>query len=810
MPDTDRASSTRRPHWHEVEPWLERALAVPDAERHAWLQAQALPAALHDELLALLQAEAASRGLYATADGDAAPVAPPALPAGTRVGAWRVVAPIGRGGSGEVYRVERADGSYQQQAALKLLRSADDADERRRFAAERHTLARLQVPGIVRLLDAGSHAGQPWAVTELIEGRPLDAAGDVLDLPGRLALLRRVVGVVAAAHAGGIVHRDLKPANVLVDAEGAPHLLDFGLARRDTGTVDGDATQTLSLRLTPDWCAPEQLTGGVAGPPADVFALGVLAYRLLAGRLPWALAGPGMQRALQRLQRLDDVPPPPSQGQPSAIRSALRGDLDAIVARCLAREPGQRYADAAALAEDLDRHARGLPVRARGDATTYVLGRLLRRHRVVAGAGAAVLLSLAGGLGATAWMAHRAAEERDLAQAESRISRGVRDLVITLLRDVQAQPAGERQPPSAVLARNAERLSASLADDPQGRETLLAMAQLYYQLNDYVGAAALYERLLADTTALSPEQRAQAEAEWAQCLWRMGRADEAAAPLARAQAYWADDPTRWRLRMAESRHLQAQLARHAGDAASAIALLEQALATQRELLGPAHVEVAVTMNNLAFTRHQTGDRAGARNGYQAAWVLWQQLGHTDGPDALGLLNNWAVLEMQSGQTAEAERLWQQAVDLHRAHLPPSAEQAALLNNLGKLRLRRGDAAGAEPLLAEAVAQATRFAGPASPHAMAALQGRAEALAALGREAEGLEVLADIEARASGAPPLAQAMPDLAWARWHAQARRWPEAHARADAAQARLQALGPAGAGHLAQLKALRAAWPAR
>ncbi|MCB1995353.1 MAG: protein kinase, partial [Rhodoferax sp.] len=208
----ERPDQRAAPPWSEVEPWFDRALAQPEAQRLAWLRAQGLPPTLLDEVTVLLRAEQDSRGLYAgddTTRKDDHEAADAMLPAGTRVGAWQVVGPIGRGGSGEVYRVERADGSYQQQAALKLLRMADDADERRRFAAERHTLARLQVPGIVRLLDAGSHDGRPWAVTELVEGQPLDVAGDALDLPARLTLLRRVIGVVATAHAGGVVHRDL-------------------------------------------------------------------------------------------------------------------------------------------------------------------------------------------------------------------------------------------------------------------------------------------------------------------------------------------------------------------------------------------------------------------------------------------------------------------------------------------------------------------------------------------------------------------------------------------------------------------------
>jgi non-specific serine/threonine protein kinase/serine/threonine-protein kinase len=786
-----------------VETWLDRALDQPAAGRTAWLQAQPLPPALREEVLALLQAEAASGALFpGLGDGGSA------LQAGERIGAWRVEALIGRGGSGEVYRVARADGAYEQQAALKLLRCPDDPDERQRFAAERRLLARLQSPAIVRLLDGGAHQGRLYAVTELVQGRPLDEQAAGQPLAQRLALLQRVVEAVAQAHRAAVVHRDLKPANILVDAQGAPRLLDFGIARLAEGKAD--AGSTLALRFTPDYCAPEQLQALPVTAAADVYALGVIAWQLLTGALPWALQGNGVQRALQRLAQ----PAPaagPSRRLSGADAARVRGDLDAIVLRCLQPQPADRYAHADALLEDLQRWREGRPVQARGDAPGYLLGRLLRRHRLAVGAAAAVLLSLLLGLAGTAWQAREASRERDMARAEAAANKAVRDVLLSMFRIAGEQGSGADAPTARqLLAQSAQRLQQQLQDDPAAAETLLALAQLYFQLNDYVGAQPLFESLLAQATRLPPDTVAQARMDLAQCLWRAGQTQRAAELLQQAQAFWQAEPARWRNRLIETRLVQAQVARAQGRHDEAIALLLQARDERVALLGLQHAETAIVISNLGTARFHAGQLDAARADFEQAWGLWQALRAEHGADGLNTLNNWAALELRQGRMERAEELFRRALALRQAHLPPSSAQAALMNNLGKLMLRRGDAAGAAPLLAEAVAMATRYAGPASPHALAALAGQAEAQTALGQDAEATRTLQDLERRtATLANPddPQRGLADLAWARWLATRGDTAQARARLAAAQALWQGLGPAGAPYLAQSRALEAGW---
>jgi eukaryotic-like serine/threonine-protein kinase len=807
--------SATPPAWIDVEAWLDRALEQPEDERLAWLQAQRLDLALHDEVAGLLRAEAASRDLMASAPGAGAePASARALAAGERVGVWRVQALIGRGGSGEVYRVLRDDGSYEQPAALKLLRAPDDPDELQRFTAERRLLARLNDPAIARLIDGGAHQGRLYAVLELVDGEPLDVHAARLPLRERVALFERVVAAVAYAHGLWVVHRDLKPANVLVEAGGQVHLLDFGIARITEGPAgDADAPHTtLALRLTPTHCAPEQLRGGAVGATADVYALGVLLHQLLTGRLPWDLHGSGLQQALQRLQG-GDHPPPPSSQLPADAARAVRGDLDAIVAQCLRPEPQQRYANAQALRDDLQRWQQGLPVLARGDAPGYVLGRLVRRHRLAFGAAAAVLASLVAGLAGVAWQTREATRERDMARAEAASNKAVRDYLLTMFRVAGEQDAaGTSLSARQLLDQSAQTLSRQLDRDPaSAAQTLLALAQLYFQLNDYVGAAPLFERLLERADALPPELLAQARMDLAQCLWRSGQTDRAASLLQQAQGWWTQDAPRWRARLLDSRLVQSQVARAAGRVDDSVRILQDALPERLALSGEQHVETATLLNNLAVAKYHAGQLPAARQDYQRAWAIWQGLQAEANSDALNTLNNWAALELREGRSGEAERLFRQALALRRAHLPPSAAQAALENNLGKLVLRRGAAQEALPMLREALALGEQFAGASSRHALAAMAGVAEAELALGQLPQAQATLDELERRTLaqwGPEHLLMGVAHLARARWHAARQDWPSAHRSADRAEALWQRAGAPAAPYLAQAKAVRASWP--
>ena len=355
-----------------------------------------------------------------------------------RIGPWRTLGILGEGGMGVVYLAERSDGAFDRQVALKLLRPGLDAGSfEARFLQERRTLGALDHPYIARLLDAGrSDDGLPYFAMERVEGQPIDAwcQSHGLDLDARIALFLQVCEAVQYAHGRLIVHRDIKPSNVLVDTEGRVRLLDFGIAKLLDETGEAALTRASERLLTPQYAAPEQLLGQPVGVGADVYALGMLLYLLLADELPYRLAGTTAMEQ-HRLVCEREPPPPSAQSTDPARAAQLRGDLDLIVLAALRKEPARRYASVEALAADLRRWQQGLPITARPDTLGYRAQRFVRRNRLAVAAAVLVFLSLAGGLAASLWQAREAEAARALAEQRYR---DVRSLASGFITDIDA------------------------------------------------------------------------------------------------------------------------------------------------------------------------------------------------------------------------------------------------------------------------------------------------------------------------------------------------------------------------------------
>jgi serine/threonine protein kinase/tetratricopeptide (TPR) repeat protein len=352
------------------------------------------------------------------------------VPTGHRFGPYRVIREIGRGGMGAVYLAERADGQFEQQVALKLIKRGMDTDlVLQRFRAERQILASLDHPNIARLLDGGTtEDGRPYFVMEYIEGEPLDEYADArrLSIPERLRLFLTVCGAVAYAHQGRVVHRDIKPLNILVTHQGVPKLLDFGIAKvLQTGADEPTSSVTGFRLLTPEYASPEQVEGRHATTVSDVYSLGVVLYEVLTGHSPYRSKSHEPADVVEAVRTTDPERPSTAvvrggaeedtrrrpglardraaaTGAGSTVRLSrrLRGDLDTIVLMALRKEPARRYQSVEQLAEDIRRHLEGLPVRARRDTVRYRAGKFLRRNRAsiatAALAGVLVLLPVAG------------------------------------------------------------------------------------------------------------------------------------------------------------------------------------------------------------------------------------------------------------------------------------------------------------------------------------------------------------------------------------------------------------------------------
>ncbi len=437
------AGSLDPARWQRVKALFEQAIELPIVDRSSFLDtACSGDADLRDEVEGLLAASEderpfLDRDLSSSVYEVIAAGHDPNARIGKEVGPYRLLSELGQGGMGSVYLAERADGSFEQQVAVKLLRPGLHPDALlERFALERDILASLNHPHIASLLDGGVGEQGPYIVMEYVVGEAIDSYCDSnrLSTRERLTLFRTVCEAVQFAHKKLIVHRDLKPSNVLVTPDGYPKLLDFGIARlleADRRTASRPLTQTGLRLMTPEYASPEQIRGERISTATDVYALGVLLYELLTGRRPYDLKGlspAGVERAVgeatvvrpssivaqgERASRRTGPHDATAIGQarrttPDRLRRMLDGDLDTIVLKAMQKDPDRRYASAAQLGEDIGRYLAQLPVMAQPDSLGYRIRTFTRRNAVAVTASVVVAATLLGGIFATASQAARA------------------------------------------------------------------------------------------------------------------------------------------------------------------------------------------------------------------------------------------------------------------------------------------------------------------------------------------------------------------------------------------------------------------
>jgi tetratricopeptide (TPR) repeat protein len=418
------------------------------------------------------------------------------LPAGARIGAYRVVELLGVGGMGEVYRAERADGQFDHQVAIKLMRR-EVGDRPQRFHAERQILARLEHPNIAGLHDGGAaEDGRLFMVMDLVIGQSITRWCEEhrSSLAERMALFLAVCDAVAYAHRKLVIHRDLKPNNVFVTEEGVPKLLDFGVARLLDQTPN---EETRHGALTPGYAAPEQLAGGQITTATDVYALGMLLFELVTGANPWGYDDLPLATLVGRVLE-DDVPPASrfaaAQSRPPVSPEELSGDLDAIIAKAVRKEPESRYGSVTLLQADIVRMQRSEPISARDGARLYVAGRFIKRHRwgVMAGGliAAAILTATIG----IAWQGH-------LAKREAARALAVKNFLVAVFRASDPRIARDK-PRGQITAKelldgSVSRIDQDFANQPEIQLELLGIAgEIYgYLLDDERYEALMKQRV---------------------------------------------------------------------------------------------------------------------------------------------------------------------------------------------------------------------------------------------------------------------------------------------------------------------------
>ena len=713
--------------WAQISTLFDDLRDRPAAEREARLLAQA-DDTTRAAVTGLLQAYDTNPAFDPFSAAGNAVLAPVLI--GRRLGAYRLVAEIGRGGMGIVYEAQRDDDEFDRRAAIKILPAWSAAPVVERFRFERRVLAGLDHPGIAKLLDAGSTAdGMPYLVMELVDGQPIDQWCDAhaTSVGARVALVEKVCAALGYAHQRLVVHRDVKAANILVTAAGEPKLLDFGIATllATDGAATMGLTQTGHHNFTPDFASPEQIRGERVTTASDVYSLGVVLYRLLADQPPYALRD---LSTIEMIRIVCEVEPPPLHTvAPPERQSVLRGDLDRIVRKALRKDARERYGTVVEFAADLRAWQEGRPVTAATQSLPYKMRRFVHRNRGMVAAAVALALTLVGGVAATAWQARVAAEERDKAQQRFRQVREMSRSLIFDIHDSLRTVPGTTEPRRLLLDRAVQFLDGLAAGAGADDALKLELAEGYRRLGtvqgsestDNLGDTAAARTSLTKATRLVDEVR---------------RGDsEAMAPLLMAIELYGD------------------VALLDGDDAAAT----RADATRLTLLGELerrHATDVDSLMNLAAAYSDAGIyRAekrvldGARRYYGDAVRIYEQIVARGVPQARWArpytlaLKRLGAVEMVTNAPADSEKHYRQALALETAQMQADPanrqwpfERSYTLSDLGLLAQRQGRHEEAIRLWTEARGV------------------RAEALAAEPKSVRRLHALATITVRLGGA------------------------------------------------------------
>lgn len=680
--------------WSRVLPLLDEALELEPSQREAWLAALACrDAPLAVELRQLLALHAANR---ASGFMERSPVVSDDEDlAGGQIGPYAIERLLGRGGMGSVWLGRRNDGKFEGYAAIKVLdRRGLGSDAAGQIRREASLLARLSHAHIARLFDAGVREnGQPYLILEYVEGEPVDRYCNArqLALPARLRLFLAVLDAVAHAHAHLVVHRDLKPSNVLVTPEGVVKLLDFGVAslQAGRGTV---GEEVVPHALTPGYAAPEQLRGEPVAAAADVYALGVLLHVLVTGAHPFAASG-ATHTELMRATLTDEATPASDRLSDAAARRRVRGDLDAIIARALSRDPALRYATAAELATDLRAYLENLPVRARPATRAYIARKFAQRHWGGVLSVVLTLLVLLGATVVTTLQTLEARRQRGFALAQLGRAEAINDLNYYVINDAGA--AGQPVTSKGLLARAEHVLERQRLNDANRVALLTSIGQEYEAQGDHAsGLRILNEAYGLSLAVTDPSARAEAACALASSLVNESSSPRNEALIEEGLRTLPDAPE-FALDRAGCLERGSHVADQADDPKLAVHRSQEAIEVLRQVPFPHDVAQLHADEELAAALGKAGRYREADAAFASGWPRLVALGRDDTVGAGIWLNNWAVdLLYYLGRPLEAERLLRRANELERSAQPGQSASPLRLSNYARvlLELARPDEA----------------------------------------------------------------------------------------------------------------------
>ncbi|HUG43738.1 MAG TPA: serine/threonine-protein kinase [Acidobacteriota bacterium] len=757
-----------RAEWKRVEELFHAALPLPAAERAAFLNRSCDDPQLREKVIRLLESAPEAFDYFSqpllSAEFDAL------LQIHDRIGPYRLIRELGRGGMGRVFLAERADDQFRKLVAVKVMGAATavSRESRQQFLRERQILANLEHPGIARLLDGGLIDGEvPYIVMEYVDGEPLNAyvSNRSLGIRQRLELFLQVCEAVEYAHGSLVIHRDLKPANILVTPDGQIKLLDFGVARLlDAGVADPTVTWMGFRQVTPQYASPELLQGDPAGTASDVYSLGILLFELLVGRPPYSV------RNLTPLETekvvCQETPPlcsetarkeasrKDAENRRAAIRLAktLKGDLDNIAAQAIRKRPERRYRSVRELANDVSNFLNGRPVAARPSTWSYRASKFVKRHTGGVAAAALLLMALLGGIVATSWQARVATQERNRAEQSLQ-------LLIDLVRISDPdRGVGADIPARKLLDHAYGELQRRLPEDSEVRsEVTQAIGEIYGQMGLGVQAEAVLQAAHASRLRLyGPADHRTLDSLKAWAKATAGVDPERAEPmlqeaLSRRRAVigsnhlavaqdlvdlggfyvriFQADPQK--LQLARSLLLEALEIRrnlltdpHEGIAevlfmlanvmgeGRKVELLQEALAMYVATVGENDNRVANTMNDLALALEEEGELEQALSMMERSASLHEELLGLEHPRTLTLINNLAGVHRDQGRLEAAEPLYRKVLEVKdRMSVEKNAAYAHPLYGLGRVLMEKGEAVEAERLLLEAVEILSRYQNP---------------------------------------------------------------------------------------------------
>ena len=727
--------------WHRLGPLLDRALDLEGPERADFLERTGREdPALRDELDRLVRAATVSDGFLdsgqvaealAILGADLEHEAPD-FPPGSRVGPYRILEDVGRGGMGRVYSAERADGLWERRVALKLVRR--DLPSREildRFLYERRILARLAHPNIAAMLDGGAtEEGQPYFAMELVEGMPLTEYCDAhrLTIERRLDLFLRACDAVQYAHQSLVIHRDLKPSNIQVTEDGQVKLLDFGIAKildpaQDATPPSVTLTGVAGVQaMTPEYAAPEQLLGQRVTTATDVYSLGVLLYELLTGHRPYRFE----RQTPAEIERVvcGSQPPRPSAvvtrtetihkrdgttetlhpadvaaargARPERLKRRLKGDLELIVLKALQKDPERRYPTADALARDIRRFREGRPVRARPEALTYRLSRFVARNKAGVGAAAILALVLTAGVTATVWQA-------SVASAEAARAGNVRNVIVGLfdMFDPQTMPIDSLSGRD-ILEAGVARAEADLVGQPDIQSELLAtFGQIYTRLSDYDRGLPLMQEAIRLRRSVAPagdSVLARILTAYGTALSEKGEYEEARrvhdeSLAMRRRLFGADSPEATRGMAGIAGVLSGM-----GQYDSAITAYEEVLERDLSHHGDVHAFVAEDLGALASAWRSAGRPRDAEPYARAALEMRLEVSGSEHVETATAMNNLGTILYRQGDLAGADSLFRKVLEFDVRRFGDRHQYTATVrNNLAVIKRERGHLSEAEAL-----------------------------------------------------------------------------------------------------------------